>query len=56
MTHYSGYEDRDHSDDPVSGPMDTARLRDELRRVADGRDIRPAEHGMILGDIVPWLE
>jgi hypothetical protein len=33
--------------------MDTARFRDELRRVADGRDIRLAEHGMILGDSEP---
>ena len=56
MIHYSGYEDREHTGDPVSGPMDAARFRDELRRVANGRDIRPAEHGMVLGDTVPWPE
>ena len=56
MLHYSGYEDREHANDPVSGPMDAARFREELRRVANGRDIRPAEHGMILGDTVAWPE
>ncbi len=54
MVHYSGYEDREHANDPVNGPMDAARFRDELRRVANGRDIQPAEHGMILGDTAPW--
>jgi len=52
MIHYSGYEDREHAHDPVNGPMDMARFREELQRVAQGRDIRPAEHGMILGDTV----
>ncbi|MEI8372544.1 MAG: hypothetical protein WCJ35_06890 [Planctomycetota bacterium] len=56
MTHYSGYEDREHANDPVSGPLDAARFRDELCRVANGRNIRPAEHGMVLGDTVPWPE
>jgi phosphoribosyl 1,2-cyclic phosphodiesterase len=56
MVHYSGYEDREHAGDPVSGPMDAARFRDELCRVADGRDIRPTEHGMVLGDKLPWPE
>jgi len=54
MIHYSGFEDREHTGDSVSGPMNAARFGDELRRVADGRDIRPAEHGMVLGDTVPW--
>ena len=56
MLHYSGYEDREHANDPVSGPMDATRFRDELHRVANGCDIRPAEHGMVLGDTVPWPE
>jgi len=56
LIHYSGYEDREHPDDPVHDPMDTGRFREELRRVAGGRDIQPAEHGMVLGDEVPWPE
>lgn len=56
MIHYSGYEDREQANDPVCGPMDATRFRDELRRIAHGRDIRPAEHGMVLGDTVPWPE
>jgi len=54
MIHYSGYEDREHSNDAVSGPLNAARFRDELRSVATGRDIQPAEHGMVLGDTVSW--
>ena len=54
MIHYSGYEDREHSGDRVNGPMAAEEFHEELRRVAGGRDIRPAEHGMILGDNVPW--
>jgi hypothetical protein len=56
MIHYSGYEDRNHPEDPVHGPMGMERFRQELRRVAAGRDIQPALHGMILGDTVPWPE
>jgi phosphoribosyl 1,2-cyclic phosphodiesterase len=56
MIHYSGYEDRDRPDDPINGPMTATRFRDELRRMANGRDIRPAEHGMVLGDTEPWPE
>jgi len=56
MIHYSGYEDLEYADDPVNGPMNAARFRDELRRAASGRDIRLAEHGMVLGDTVPWPE
>ena len=41
LTHYSGYEDREHPGDQVNGPMDAEQFRVELRRVADGRDIRP---------------
>jgi phosphoribosyl 1,2-cyclic phosphodiesterase len=54
LIHYSGHEDREHVEDHIHGPLDSQRFRDELRRVAEGRDIRPAEHGMILGDTVPW--
>ena len=54
MIHYSGYEDREHADDPVNGPMDVQQFEEELRRVAGGRDIQFAEHGMILGDNVLW--
>jgi hypothetical protein len=50
MIHYSGYEDREHIDDPINGPMDMRRFREELQRIAGGRDIRPAEHGMVLSD------
>ena len=50
LIHYSGYEDQEHADDPINGPMSLDRLREELRRVAEGRDIRPACHGMVLGD------
>ena len=51
---YSGYEDREHPQEPVYGPLGQQQLRRELRRVAGGRDIQVAEHGMILGDNVPW--
>jgi phosphoribosyl 1,2-cyclic phosphodiesterase len=54
MIHYSGYEDWEHADDPIYGPMRMEQFRRELRRVAGGRDIQPAEHGMVLGDNVPW--
>jgi hypothetical protein len=47
MLHYSGYEDCEHASDLVSGPMEAARFRDELRHVANGRDIQSAEHGMV---------
>ena len=56
MIHYSGYEDGEQTGDPINGQMGAARFRNELRQVADGRDIRPAEHGMILGDTEPWPE
>jgi hypothetical protein len=56
MIHYSGYEDREHADDPIHGPMAMEQFRRELQRVAGGRDIQPAEHGMVLGDNVPWPE
>ena len=54
MIHYSGYEDREHPEDPINGPMENDRFRRELRRVAPGRDVRPAEHGMILGEGADW--
>ena len=54
MIHYSGYEDREHAGDSVNGPMSMARFQDELRRLPGGHDIRPAAHGMVLGDTVAW--
>ena len=48
MTHYSGYEDRNYPHEPIHDPLDPARFRAELARVAAGRDIRPAEHGLML--------
>jgi phosphoribosyl 1,2-cyclic phosphodiesterase len=54
MIHYSGYEDQTHTEDPIHGPLPQERLHQELSRVAGGRDIQPAEHGMVLGDNVPW--
>lgn len=56
MIHYSGFEDRKHPDDRVHGPLSLRRLAEELQRVAAGRDLRPARHGMILGDGEPWPE
>ena len=56
MIHYSGYEDREHTGDPVSSPLSQEQLRHELQCVTGDRDIRPAEHGMVLGDTVPWPE
>ena len=32
MTHYSGYEDREHADDPINGPLTQDQLRDALRK------------------------
>ncbi len=54
MIHYSGYEDREHSGDPADGPLGRQRFAAELRRLAAGRDIQFAEHGMVLGDNVAW--
>jgi phosphoribosyl 1,2-cyclic phosphodiesterase len=54
MIHYSGYEDREHPGDPIDGPLSQERLREELRRLMGDWDVEPAEHGMILGDNVPW--
>ena len=54
MIHYSGYEDREHAGDPVNGPMSMSRFQDELRRLPGDHDIRPASHGMALGDTVAW--
>ena len=54
VIHYSGYEDREHMGNPVSGPLSQEQLRQELCRVASDRDIEPAEHGMVLGDNIPW--
>ena len=53
MIHYSGYEDREHPDDPVHGPLPQEQLRRELHRVAGDR-MELAEHGMILGDTATW--
>ncbi|MEI8374148.1 MAG: MBL fold metallo-hydrolase [Planctomycetota bacterium] len=56
MIHYSGYEDREHAGDRINGPLGTEQFRQELHEVAGGLDIQPAEHGMVLGDTVPWPE
>jgi phosphoribosyl 1,2-cyclic phosphodiesterase len=56
LVHYSGYEDCDHPDDPVNGPMSLDRLGEELRKAAGEHDIQPALHGMILGDETAWPE
>ena len=45
LIHYSGYEDREHPEGPVDCPMNVERFRQEFARVADGRDIRPADMG-----------
>jgi phosphoribosyl 1,2-cyclic phosphodiesterase len=54
MVHYSGYEDREHLDVAIHIPMGLGQFQQELQRIAQGRDIQPAEHGMVLGDNVPW--
>jgi len=54
MVHYSGYEDREHQDDPIAGPMDTQTFGEQLRRIAGEQDIQPAAHGVVLGDTVAW--
>jgi glyoxylase-like metal-dependent hydrolase (beta-lactamase superfamily II) len=54
LVHYSGYEDREHANDPVHSPLTLGQLRDELDRLQPPRHIEPARHGMILGDDVPW--
>jgi phosphoribosyl 1,2-cyclic phosphodiesterase len=54
LVHYSGYEDGQHADDAINGPMGLERLRDELRKIAGDHDVQPALHGLILGDDTPW--
>ena len=54
LVHYSGYEDREHPEDAINSPLSLGRFRDELRKVGGDRDIRPAVHGMILGDETAW--
>ena len=54
MVHYSGYEDREHQDDPIAGPMDTQMFGEQLRRIGGEQHIQPAVHGMVLGDTVAW--
>lgn len=54
LVHYSGYEDREHADDPINCPMSLERLCQKVQLVAEGRDIQPARHGMILGDDTSW--
>jgi ribonuclease BN (tRNA processing enzyme) len=56
LVHYSGYEDREHADDPVCGPLALPEFRRQLARVAGGRAVEPAEHGMVLGGDVAWPE
>lgn len=54
IIHYSGYEDRDHPHERVNGPMGAERLREELRLVGGGRDVQPADHGMIIKETASW--
>jgi phosphoribosyl 1,2-cyclic phosphodiesterase len=54
FVHYSGYEDRERPGDRIDGPLSLARLQQELHRISDGRDLRAAQHGMVLGDTVAW--
>ena len=54
LVHYSGYEDRNHPDQPVNGPLTLDRLRQELLTAAPGLDVQPARHGMILGADERW--
>lgn len=54
VIHYSGYEDREHSDDPIHGPLAQEQLRRDLHRLAAGRQLEVAEHGMLLGLTEPW--
>lgn len=54
LVHYSGYEDRDYPEDAINGPLEVERFRQELRRISGDHDIRPAVHGMILGDDEDW--
>jgi len=56
LIHYSDYEDRSRCHERVSGPMDMEQCREEIQRIAGGRDIQMAQHGMILGDTVSWPE
>lgn len=48
LLHYSGYEDREHPNDRVSGPMSRQQFREELDRVRGAFEIRLADHGMLL--------
>jgi phosphoribosyl 1,2-cyclic phosphodiesterase len=54
LIHYSGYEDQDHGGNAVDGPMRLDRLCEELGRLPGSHDIRPARHGMILGEGEVW--
>lgn len=54
LVHYSGYEDQDHPEDPINGPMSLGRLREELAKVAGDHDIQPALHGTVLGEDACW--
>ncbi len=55
LLHYSGYEDGQHQGDSGVGPMNPARLGEQLRQLAGQRDIQPAVHGMVLGNTVSIL-
>jgi phosphoribosyl 1,2-cyclic phosphodiesterase len=54
LIHYSGYEDKDFPEDSIHGPMEKGRFKAELQRIAAGRDIQLAEHGIVVGDKIPW--
>ncbi len=52
LIHYSGFEDADHPGAEVSGPMTPEELQRVVRRHAGELDVRVAEHGMILGEVM----
>lgn len=54
LVHYSGYEDREHLEDPIHEPLERAAFKRELSRACPDLDVQLACHGMVLGDDTPW--
>ncbi|NUQ65193.1 MAG: MBL fold metallo-hydrolase [Pirellulales bacterium] len=54
FVHYSGYEDRNHPNHGINGPMGRDRFCRELHHVAGESDIQLARHAMLLGGDTPW--
>jgi len=52
--HYSGATDCDYRHEPIYEPLDSQRFARELAALAPHHDIRPARHGMILGEDEAW--